>query len=91
MDTQIEYLHSYLVEEFSAYPQVRVRVLQPAGTQRSPDLKQDYDAESNDLHRRRGVDVRVGSREFFFPVDWVIHGRFSEVAKLASEVRTYLD
>ncbi len=91
MDTQIEYLRSYLEEEFASYPQVRVRVLQPAGTQRSPDLVQDYDADNNDLHRRRGVDVRIGSREFFFPVEWVSHGRFSEVARLASEVRAYLD
>lgn len=90
MNTELEYLLSYLQEEFASSPQVRVSLVQPAGIQRSPDLEQDYDPDSNDLHRRRGVLVKVGGREVFFPVEWVTRGQFSEVSKQAEEVKALL-
>ena len=87
MDSTLEYLLSFLEDEFAAFPEVRVRILPRSGTQRSVDLPQDYDAEANDLHRQRGVIVKVGSREHYFPVEWVTGGRFSEVRALASKIR----
>lgn len=91
MDASLEYLLSYLEEEFRSFPEVRVRVVQPSGTLRSPDLEQDYDPESNDLHRRQGVNVRVRSREYFFPSEWVASGRYSEISRLAAEIRGSLE
>jgi len=90
MTTELEYLLSYLQDEFRTYPSVRVRLSPVAGTQRAADLEQDYDQESNDLHVRRGVFVIVGGREFFFPVNWVLEKRFSEVQKLAREIQEAL-
>jgi len=74
----------FLEDEFRGNPRVRVRPLAPAKTRRSPDLPQDYDPESADLHRLSGVRVLTGKREYFFPVEW-----FSERprAKIESQVR----
>jgi len=91
MNTPLEYLYSYLQDEFSRYPEARVRFLPKAGVRRSIDLPQDYDAESNDLHRQSGVIVKVGSREHFFPEEWVSGKRFDEVRKLATQIRDSLD
>jgi hypothetical protein len=91
MDPSLEYLISFLQDEFGDTSGVRVRLIQPSGTLRSPDLPQDYDPETQSLHQRRGVEVRAGSREFFFPVEWVQSKRFSEVVKQVAEVRAWLE
>ena len=91
MNTTLEYLYSYLQDEFAAYPEARVRLLPRAGTRRSIDLPQDYDPESSDLHRQSGVIVKVGSREHFFPEEWISGKRFDEVRRLASQIRDALD
>lgn len=91
MNTPLEYLLFYLQDEFASYPEARVRLLPRAGTRRSLDLPQDYDAEANDLHRQSGVIVKVGSREHFFPEEWATAKRFDEVRKLAQTIREQLD
>lgn len=90
MDAPLEYLLSYLEEEFRDCAGVRVRALQRAGTLRAADLVQDYDPESRDLHRLRGVTVRVGGREHFFPAEWVENRDFGKIQQLAREIKSQL-
>jgi hypothetical protein len=90
MDTPMEYLLNFLQDEFHGRPEVRIRRRQAAGLMRSMDLVQDYDPNTHDLHVSRGVEVRVGSREFYFPCDWVVAGEFNKVHGLAKEVREFL-
>ncbi|MEN9723533.1 MAG: hypothetical protein RJB38_1519 [Pseudomonadota bacterium] len=59
-----------LEDEFRNEPGVRVRPLAPTRFQRSPDLPQDYDPESAQLHRIQGIRVFTSVREYFFPIDW---------------------
>lgn len=87
---EIEYLLMFLEDELGAYD-VRVHAVLPTGTMRSPDLVQDYDAESNRVHENRGVRVRAGSREYFFPEAWVKEGKTELVHALAAEIRTFLE
>ena len=89
MGVDIEFLRGYLEEEFSSSEGVRVQVVLPAGTARSIDLHQDYDSESNDLHVRRGVRVMIGSRDYFFPAEW-IKNRMDLVYAQVAEMRAYL-
>jgi len=87
---EIEYLLMFLEDELGSYG-VRVHAVLPSSTRRSPDLVQDYDAESNSLHEKRSVRVRAGSREYFFPESWVKEGKTELVHALAAEIRGYLD
>jgi hypothetical protein len=84
------YLLDYLKDEFRNYPEVRIQVVQPSGTRKSPDLLQNYDASANDLHTRSGVVVRTGSREHWFPVQWAEESRFEMINALARQVREQL-
>jgi hypothetical protein len=84
-------LMNYLQEEFQNYPNVRIRIRQLATTQRSPDLVQDYDPESNDLHRARGVLVNAGSRQYFFPIEWAGGRNRSALDQSIQEVRDFLE
>lgn len=68
VDQSVAYLLHLLEERFDSS---EIKVFQRPGTQRSIDLPQDYDPQSNQLHRMRGVMLRVRNREFFFPADWV--------------------
>ena len=90
MDVDFEYLLSFLKDEFQAVPGVDVRPVFPSVIRRAPDLPQDYDPETNDLHRRRGVQVRTRSKEFFFPVDWVSERRIDLVQSLAAAIREFI-
>ncbi len=90
MGVDLEFLRGFLEEEFSTVPGARILLQLPAGTQRSIDLQQDYDAEANDLHVRRGVRVLIGSREYFFPATWVSNRQMDLVYRLVEEVRGYL-
>ena len=89
MDTAQEYLISFLQDEFHSHPQVRIRPTPKVGTRRSPDLVQDYDPESNDLHLQHGVFVKFQSREYYFPCTWVRSQRFDEIRKLVEEIRNH--
>ena len=89
MDVHIEYLLSFLQDEFRDLEDLRIHAVAPSGTRKSPDLPQDYDPNEGKVHRNRGVRVRVSSREYFFPVEWVIDGKNESLKTLASEVRTF--
>jgi len=84
------YLYDFLRDEFRNHPEVRIQVIQPAGTRKSPDLVQDYDHDSNDLHTRSGVMVRTGSREHWFPAHWAETSQYGEIRKLAATIRAQL-
>lgn len=86
----LEYLFDFLADEFRHYPEVRVRVRQRAVTQRSPDLEQDYDPESSNLHKALGVDVRARGREYFFPIEWAEATLRSQLDAQVREVKRFL-
>ena len=86
MDKPLAYLLNFLEEEFRDHPEVRVRVAPKAGVLRSPDLPQDYDARSNDLHLRRGVIVQTRRNEFYFPEEWARAKEYSRIQDLAEEI-----
>ena len=86
MTIELEYLHTYLADEFKDLHEVRIRIRHKAGIKRSPDLFQDYDPESNTLHAMTGVEVRLKSREYFFPADWAASSRRPEVNALIREI-----
>jgi hypothetical protein len=89
MDLHIEYLLSFLQDEFRDLADLRIHPVAPSGTRKSPDLPQDYDPEEGRVHRSRGVRVRVSSREYFFPVEWVIEGNQNQIRGLATEIREF--
>jgi hypothetical protein len=89
MDLHIEYLLSFLQDEFRDLPELRIHPVAPSGVRKSPDLAQDYDPEEGLVHKNRGVRVRVSSRDYFFPVEWVIDSKHTLIRELASEVRAF--
>jgi len=89
MDANIEYLLSYLQDELSDLSDLRIHPVAPSGTQKSIDLPQDYDPNEHSVHLNRGVRVRVGSRDYFFPVEWIIQGKMQEVQTQANEIREF--
>jgi hypothetical protein len=89
MDIDIEFLRGYLEDEFSAVEGAHIRIVLPSGTARSVDLHQDYDPNANQLHTQRGVRVIVGSRDYFFPAEWVKREMKLVYAQVA-EMRDYL-
>ena len=90
MGIDIEFLRDYLADEFASTESARVQIVLPTGTARSIDLHQDYDAESGDLHVRRGVRVVLKSRDYFFPASWVKENRMDLVRAQVAEMRAFL-
>ena len=88
MDLEIEYLLSYLEDDLRGIPDIRIHPVAPSGMQKSVDMPQDYDPQSNDAHLKRGVRVRADSREFFFPASWVRDAR-DQIQKQSAEIRAY--
>jgi hypothetical protein len=88
MDIHIEYLLSYLQDEFKDIPLLRIHPVAPTGLRKSIDLPQDYDPQESDLHVKRGVRIRVSSRDFFFPVSWVTNQQLEKVRALVEEIRS---
>ncbi len=86
----LEALIMYLEDEFRGVSGVRLRKVQPASLTRSPDLEQDYDPMSSNLHVRRGVSVNVRGREFFFSTEMAAGPR-SHVESQVVEMRAYLE
>ncbi|HLE00014.1 MAG TPA: hypothetical protein VJB59_07135 [Bdellovibrionota bacterium] len=86
MNPALVALELYLEDELKDYPDVKVTFRGPSGTRRSPDLEQDYDPSSNDIHLKSGFYVRIGSREYFFPAEWAGQDR-SKVDALIAEIR----
>ena len=91
MTLEIEYLLHFLEDEFGSHPDIRIHAVAPSSTKRAPDLVQDYDPESNELHLKTGVRVRVGSREYFFPAHWVKSSDHARIQAQATEIRALLD
>ena len=89
MDRNIQYLLGFLEDEFRDLPDVRIHPVAPTGTRKSQDLPQDYDPNENRVHLNRGVRIRVSSRDYFFPVEWIIEHQMARVHDLAREVREY--
>ncbi len=89
MSVEIEYLLQFLQDEFRDLEDLRIHPVAPSGMTKSPDLTQNYDPNESKVHLSRGVRVRVSSRDYFFPADWVIEGKTHLVRELAEEVRSY--
>ena len=89
MDQNIEYLLGFLMDEFRDFPEIRIHPVAPSGTRKSMDLPQNYDPEESTVHLNRGVRIKVMSRDYFFPVDWVILGKQNLIQELANDVREY--
>ncbi|MCM2321828.1 MAG: hypothetical protein NDJ90_01040 [Oligoflexia bacterium] len=90
MENALAYLLNFLEDEFRGFPGVRVRVSPKTGTERSPDLVQDYDPESHDLHLRRGVYVQTGRRTHYFPVEWAEQRDYPTIRDQAEKIREEL-
>jgi hypothetical protein len=71
MTPQLLNLLNLLEDEFRQSKDIRISPVFPAKTERSPDLPQDYDPESANVHRVTGVRILVRNREFFFPENWM--------------------
>ena len=89
MDRNIEYLLGFLTDELRDLPGLRIHPVAPSGIRKSLDLPQDYDAAENRVHLNRGVRIRAMSRDYFFPVEWVIEGKTALIAEQAAEIREY--
>jgi hypothetical protein len=91
MSLEVEYLTQFLEDELRGLSDFRIFPVLQSSTQRSLDLVQDYDPESNDVHTRTGVRVRAGSREYFFPTSWVSGGQSNLIHEQAKEIREFLE
>lgn len=80
-----------LEEEFRGQASVRVRSLGPTQFQRSPDLPQDYDPESAQVHRVSGVRVLTQKREYFFPIEWFSDRRRTQIDDQVREIYEQLE
>lgn len=89
MDINIEYLLYFLEDELKDLEDIRIHPVAPAGTKQSPDLPQNYDPNENHVHLNRGVRVKAGSRDYFFPATWVIEGKMELIHEQAKEIREF--
>jgi hypothetical protein len=90
MGPDVEYLLSFLTDEFRDLKSVRIHALAPSGTMKSIDLPQDYDPNENQVHLNRGVRIRAGARDYFFPADWCKPENRSFLMEQVDEIREYL-
>lgn len=91
LDQNTGYLMSLLEDEFSSRDDVRIVPMLPAGTVRSPDLPQNYDPESSDLHLKKGVRVIARNRDYFFPTQWVSSKRSDLIHATIDEIKDSLE
>ncbi len=82
---------SYLQDEFRDRRDLRIRLIQKAGKLRSPDLEQDYDSSSRNLHSTQGILVVTPRREYYFPADWIENREFTRVQNQVREIRDTLE
>ena len=90
MGIDIEYLRSYLEDEFKDVPDLRIYVVLPSSTRKSPDLPQDYDPNEGHVHLNRGVNVRARSRIYFFPAQWTEPQYSQKIRDQIDEIRTFV-
>ena len=74
-------------DEFRDVQGVRVRTISPSTTRRAADLEQDYDPESSSIHKVAGIKVQTRKREYFFPEEWILDPRRTEISKLVNEIQ----
>jgi hypothetical protein len=91
MTDALAYLINIIEDEFRGRMGIRIRPVFSSTTLRSPDLEQDYDAESGSLHRRSGVAVQAGRREYFFPESWVQLDSRKELERQVQEIWNHLE
>lgn len=87
MNTAIEYLYSFLKDEFGDQPEIRIRLAPTVKPLRSVDQEQTYDPETSNLHLKQGVFVKYLSREYFFPVEWVLTKKYAQIEVQVKEIR----
>lgn len=90
MVEDLPFLLNLLEDELQGYEDVRLSLVSPAKTQRSPDLPQDYDPTSANLHLQSGVLVRAGKKEFFFPIEWYREKTRASLRKATVELMAFL-
>lgn len=73
-EVQIQYLLDYLKEEFHRYPEARIRKV--------PGI--------SDEHGEEGVTLKTESREYFFPISWMLPGQFKHVVQLVQRIKSAL-
>jgi hypothetical protein len=89
MDLDIEYLIYFLEDELRELSDIRISPVAPSGTRKAMDLPQDYDPSVGHVHTDRGVRVRAGTRDFFFPASWVRNQQLELVRELAQKIKDY--
>ena len=90
MGIDVEYLHSYLTDEFKDDADLRIYIVLPSTTRKSPDLPQDYDPNAGQVHLKRGVNIRARSRIYFFPASWAENGQRDRIDAQVAEIRRFL-
>ena len=90
MGIDVQYLLGFLEDELKGVSDMRIRAVSPSLTQKAMDLPQDYNPEENNIHLMRGVSVRVGSRDFYFPANWVNDNRLDLVHAQVKEIHDLL-
>lgn len=88
--TDLLMLLNLLEDEFRDFEGVRVRPVFKSGIERSYDLEQDYDPEANDVHKRSGVKVMAGKKEYFFPEEWVSSRMTASIRDQIEDIRSIL-
>ncbi len=83
-------LLNLLEDEFRDLEEVRIRPHFRAKIRRSPDLPQDYDPESSNLHTKCGVSVQVKNREFHFQEEWQAQKNHRLIQELIDEIREWV-
>jgi len=89
MDIHIEYILSFLEDELKDLQGLRIHPVAPSKAQKAVDMPQNYDPHESNVHTTRGVRVRAGSREYFFPAQWAADGEFQKIKDQAEEIRTF--
>ena len=91
MGIDIEYLLTFLADELQGLDDVRILATLPSTTRKAADMPQDYDPNEHSVHLNRGVTVRAGSRDYFFPAEWATSGKQDLITTLAREIRDFLE
>lgn len=84
-------LMNLLEDEFRNHTEVRIRPVFRSSTRRSPDLDQDYDPKSSSIHKRSGVNIQAGHREYFFPEEWFTGTARTFLYQQIQEIREHLN
>jgi hypothetical protein len=91
----LEYLLSYLEDEFGRYEDVRLRkVLPPTQTEKEKDDDEfggPQQKQDNIFSERAGISVRAVGREYFFPLKWAEQKSFNLVEAEVRRIKDLLE